>query len=69
MEIFEVEDKKNKEEDDLFEEEANLYVIIVENQDTLLEIVQILRIPVCIVNHLIILSKIVHNWLGSGKIK
>ena len=41
MEIFKVKDN-NKEEEDLIEEEAKSYVIIVDNQDTLLEIVQVL---------------------------
>ena len=39
--IFRAEDN-NKKEDDLVEEEAKLYVIIMDNQDTLLDIVQVL---------------------------
>ena len=41
VEIFEVEDN-NKEEEDLVDEEAKSYVIIVDNQDTLLDIVQVM---------------------------
>ena len=50
--ILEVRD--NNKEDDLVEEEAKSYVITVDNQDTLLDIVQVLQRRVHIVKHFII---------------
>ena len=47
--------KDSNQEEDLVEEEAKLYVIIVGNQDTLPETVKVLRKIIHIVKHLITL--------------
>ena len=60
VEISEAEDN-NKEEEDLVEEEARSYVITVVNQDTFLEIVQVLRRHVHTVKNLTTLLNCVRN--------
>ena len=52
-----VDSKVMDEEEDMVEEEVNLYVIIVDNLDTMQETVQIRPLHVSIVNHLSILLK------------
>ena len=61
VKIFGAEDNNNKEEEDLVEEEAKSYVITMDNQDILLNIVRVLRRPIRIVNNFIILSNNVCN--------
>ena len=59
--ILEVED--NNKEEDLVEEEAKSYVIIMDNQDTLPKIAKVLRRNVHTVKHLNALLNNVRNWL------
>ena len=67
VENLEVED--NNKEEDLVEEEAKSYVIIVGIQDTLLEIVKVLQKNVHIVKHLITLSISVRSLLRNGRLE
>ena len=67
VETLEVED--NNKEEDLVEEEAKSYVIIVGNQKILINIVKVLRKFVHIVKHLITLSNSVHSLLRNGRIE
>ena len=60
MESFEAKDN-NKDEEDLFRENAKLYVLIVGSHDTFPDISKVLRKHVHTVNHLITLSNSVRN--------
>ena len=64
---LEVED--NNHEEDLVEEEAKLYAIIMGSQHTFLEIVKVLRKIVHIVKNLITLSNSVCSLFRNGKIE
>ena len=61
--------KESNKEEDLVEEEAKPYVIIVSIQDIFPEIVKVLRKIVHIVNNLITLSTSVCSSLQNGRIE
>ena len=65
--ILEVED--NNQEEDLVEEEAKLYVIIVGIQDTFPKIVKFMEKIVHIVKHLITVTNSVRSLLRNGMLE
>ena len=67
MKTLEVED--NNKYEDLVEEEAQSYVIIMGSHDIFPEIIKVLWKIVHIVNHLITLLNSVHNLLRNGTLE
>ena len=63
-----LEAKENNKEEDLVEEEAKAYVIIMGSQDIFPEIVKFLWKLVHIVKHLITLSNTICNLLRNDKL-